>query len=322
MKKRLIELLQGVLFGMSCMIPGFSGGTMLVILGIYEKFTDSVGKLSKKPLKALGELWAYIIGALVGLGLAAITIVECLNHFPIITSGFFVGLVVATLPLIIRNIKKAKTTIGSIITFIGFCAIAIVLAFSEELGLAIDTDFTVPKVSSIIYIILVSTLGSATMIIPAASGMTVLLVFGVHAPLMSKLGSMINGIFKGNFLPFKENLWFMLPFIVGIFIGTIGISRVISKLLEKHASLVWYAILALIIVSPITIYKDAYQKRILPNPDILNSIQNHLVLNIILSIVFAIIGFVLLYYFYNYQRKKELEKSSEPEVEDSNDDVA
>ena len=160
------------------------------------------------------------------------------------------------------------------------------------------------------------------MIIPAASGMTVLLVFGVHAPLMSKLGSMINGIFKGNFLPFKENLWFMLPFIVGIFIGTIGISRVISKLLEKHASLVWYAILALIIVSPITIYKDAYQKRILPNPDILNSIQNHLVLNIILSIVFAIIGFVLLYYFYNYQRKKELEKSSEPEVEDSNDEVA
>lgn len=322
MKKRLIELLQGVLFGMSCMIPGFSGGTMLVILGIYEKFTDSVGKLSKKPLKALGELWAYIIGALVGLGLAAITIVECLNHFPIITSGFFVGLVVATLPLIIRNIKKAKTTIGSIITFIGFCVIAIVLAFSEELGLAIDTDFTVPKVSSIIYIILVSTLGSATMIIPAASGMTVLLVFGVHAPLMSKLGSMINGIFKGNFLPFKENLWFMLPFIVGIFIGTIGISRVISKLLEKHSSLVWYAILALIIVSPITIYKDAYQKRILPNPDILNSIQNHLVLNIILSIVFAIIGFVLLYYFYNYQRKKELEKSSEPEVEDSNDEVA
>ena len=86
------------------------------------------------------------------------------------------------------------------------------------------------------------------------------------------------------------------------------------ELLEKHASLVWYAILALIIVSPITIYKDAYQKRILPNPDILNSIQNHLVLNIILSIVFAIIGFVLLYYFYNYQRKKELEKLEKKKI--------
>ena len=41
MKKRLIELLQGVLFGMSCMIPGFSGGTMLVILGIYDKITSA-----------------------------------------------------------------------------------------------------------------------------------------------------------------------------------------------------------------------------------------------------------------------------------------
>lgn len=322
MKKRLIELLQGILFGMSCMIPGFSGGTMLVILGIYEKFTDSVAKLSKQPFKALGELWAYIIGAVAGLGLAAITIVECLNRFPIVTSGFFVGLVIATLPLIIKNIKKAQTTAGSVIIFVAFCAIAIVLAFSQELGLGIDTDFTIPKVSSIIYITLIATLGSATMIVPAASGMTVLLVFGIHAPLMAKLGSIINGVFKGNFLPIKENLWFMLPFIVGIFIGTIGISRVISKLLEKHASLVWYAILALIIVSPITIYKDAYQKRILPNPDILVSIQNHLVLNIILSVVFAAIGFGLLFYFYNNQKKKEQIIETKLPKEENADEVA
>ena len=45
MKKRLIELLQGVLFGMSCMIPGFSGGTMLVILGIYDKITSYLFQL-------------------------------------------------------------------------------------------------------------------------------------------------------------------------------------------------------------------------------------------------------------------------------------
>lgn len=51
MKKRLIELLQGVLFGMSCMIPGFSGGTMLVILGIYENLQILLGNYLKSLLK-------------------------------------------------------------------------------------------------------------------------------------------------------------------------------------------------------------------------------------------------------------------------------
>ena len=59
MKKRLKEILYGFLFGISCLIPGFSGGTMLLILGIYENFTASLAKLSKKPIEAFKELWLY-----------------------------------------------------------------------------------------------------------------------------------------------------------------------------------------------------------------------------------------------------------------------
>lgn len=53
LKKRLKEILYGFLFGISCLIPGFSGGTMLLILGIYESFTSSLAKLSKNQLKLL-----------------------------------------------------------------------------------------------------------------------------------------------------------------------------------------------------------------------------------------------------------------------------
>lgn len=53
-----------------------------------------------------------------------------------------------------------------------------------------------------------------------------------------------------------------------------------------------------------------------------SGISTDILMALLCMFVFAIIGFVLLYYFYNYQRKKELEKSSEPEVEDSNDEVA
>ncbi len=310
MKRRLIELIHGILFGMSCMIPGFSGGTMLLILGIYEPFTASVAKLSKKPLQALNELWVYIIGALCGLGLAAITVVACLNHFPIIMSGFFVGLVFGTIPVVIKSIRKTKCTVGSVITFVSFLALALVMAFSDELNISINTNFDSPKVFSILYIIVISTLGSATMIIPAASGMTILLIFGVYYPLMTTLGDIIKGFGHLDFQPFLNRAWFILPFIVGIFIGTIGIARVISKLLDKHASIIWYAILALLVVSPITIFKDAYQKRVLPYPELLVSIQSHLPLQIILAVVFAIIGFFLLFYVGKLQEKRTAEKET------------
>ena len=49
------------------MIPGFSGGTMLLILGIYESFTSSLSKLLQKPKEAFGELWLYGIGASIGI---------------------------------------------------------------------------------------------------------------------------------------------------------------------------------------------------------------------------------------------------------------
>ncbi len=310
MKKRLIELLHGILFGMSCMIPGFSGGTMLLILGIYEKFTESVAKLSKQPLKALNELWVYIVGALCGLGLAAITVVACLNSYPIIMSGFFAGLVFGTIPVVIRNIKKTKFTIGSLITFIIFLIVSLVMAFSEELNIAINTNFESATIFAIIYIVIISTLGSATMIIPAASGMTILLIFGVYYPLMTTLGETIKGIAHFDFNPFINKIWFLLPFIIGIFIGTIGIARVISKLLDKHASIIWYAILALLIISPITIFKDAYQKRVLPYPDLLQSIQEYLPFQIVLAIVFSVIGFCLLLYVDYIQIKKDKEKNN------------
>lgn len=311
MKRRLVELIHGILFGMSCMIPGFSGGTMLLILGIYEKFTASVAKLSKKPLQALNELWVYIVGALCGLGLAAVTVVACLNHFPIIMSGLFVGFVFGTIPVVIKNIKKTKCTIGSIVTFICFLAVALVMAFSEELHIAMNTNFEKASVLGIIYIILISTLGSGTMIIPAASGMTVLLIFGVYYPLMTTLGEIIKGLGHFDFQPLINKAWFILPFIIGIFIGTIGVARVISKLLDKHASMIWYAILALLIVSPITIFKDAYQKRVLPFPDLLASIQSHIVLQIILAILFAILGFFLLLYVDKIQTQRLNKKESE-----------
>lgn len=307
--KRLKEILYGFLFGISCLIPGFSGGTMLLILGIYESFTGSIAKISKKPFEAIKELHLYGIGAVVGVVLAIFTVVVCLNKFPLITASFFVGLVIATLPMVLRNIKGEKMKTGDLISYLIFFAIALVMAFGDLIGLDV-INISKPNVGMIIYLFVLSTIAAATMIVPAASGMTILLVAGLYDPIMKVLNDVFMGLLAFDFSPLVNNLWILIPFTLGVIVGIIGIAKIISKLLKTKASLVWYAILALLVTSPITIYRDAWNKRVVPMMD---AFKEHLVLNIILSVVFFAIGFILLTWLDKYQAKKVVDTRKKEE---------
>lgn len=300
MKKRLIELLHGFLFGMSCLIPGFSGGTMLLILGIYETFTASVAKFSKKPFESIKELICYGIGAVLGVVVATLTVVVCLDKFPLITASFFVGLVIATLPIVIRNIKGQKITTGSIISFMVFLIIALGMAFGDLIGLP-SISLATPNIGMIIYILVLAIVASATMIVPAASGMTILLVFGLYDSILRVLSDIFKGLVALDFSPIWNNLWILIPFAIGVLIGVIGIAKIISKLLKTKANLVWYAILALLIASPITIYRDAYMKRIVP---MIDSFMENIKINIVFSVIALIAGFTLLTYLDVIQKRK------------------
>ena len=106
--KRLKELIQGIMFGCSCLIPGFSGGTMLVILGIYEKLTYELSIFFKHPFKVIKNLFYYFIGTILGIIMSAILISKALNNYPLITGCFFVGLVIGTIPIILKNLNVKK----------------------------------------------------------------------------------------------------------------------------------------------------------------------------------------------------------------------
>lgn len=148
------------------------------------------------------------------------------------------------------------------------------------------------------------------MIVPAASGMTILLVAGLYDPIMKVLNDVFMGLLAFDFSLLVNNLWILIPFTLGVIVGIIGIAKIISKLLKTKASLVWYAILALLVTSPITIYRDAWNKRVVPMMD---AFKEHLVLNIILSVVFFAIGFILLTWLDKYQAKKVVDTRKKEE---------
>ena len=75
MKNSILDFLKGICIGIANIIPGFSGGTMAVILNIYERFINGISNLFSHPLKTLKDIWAILLGIVVGvvISIGAIT---------------------------------------------------------------------------------------------------------------------------------------------------------------------------------------------------------------------------------------------------------
>ena len=99
--------------GIANVIPGVSGGTLALTLGIYEQFISSISHL----LSNLKENLKFLIPVGIGMVLAIISmsslITDCFNNFPLPTSTFFMGLVIGGLPLIFNKVKGKKSNVSN-----------------------------------------------------------------------------------------------------------------------------------------------------------------------------------------------------------------
>ena len=301
----------GILIGLSCLIPGFSGGTTALILGIYEELMDNIALITKKFFTAFKALWAIGLGIILGVVLGLVTIVKCLNNWPLITSGFFVGLVIATIPLVVHNMHKEKSKISSWISFSVCALISLVLCFSDKIGLTIDVSK--PSIFIIIFITLITAIGAAMMLIPAASGALVLLMFGLFEPSVVALESSLAGIINGDFSILVSYLYIIIPLIIGGILGVLAVGKIISMIFKKWENQLWHGILGLLVVSVFAIIYNAFHDPLHPEDTTrFDNITNNLTLNIIGAILMLILGFVILTYIVKKidQKTKKLDDTS------------
>lgn len=274
MNKRIKEIIYGFIFGLSCIIPGFSGGTMLVILGIYESFTNSLSKVTNNITIAFKELIFYFIGTFIGSVLGVMLVESLLSKYPFMTSSYFIGLIIPTIVFVIKEIKKNKITFIHYLLFFIFFIISIVISFSKELNITnnnLNNNF--------IYILLISIISSTALIIPGISGMSIFLIFGLYDEIIYSIKSLLSGDWN--------NLNVLIPFIFGFIIGIILISKLITKVLLNKPNLIWSSVLSLLIVSPFIIYKDIYNDNYL-------LFNENKIFHIILSFISIILGILSL----------------------------
>lgn len=225
----LVTLAKGVCMGAADVIPGVSGGTIALLMGIYDKLIASINAVDATALKLLfkgkfKELWKHINGPflfslIAGILLSILLIANAmqflLNNYPIHTWAFFFGLIVASSIFLLKEIKDWKLK-----DYISLC-VGIVL------GVVICTLSPTTTPDSLWFIFLSGAIAICAMILPGISGSFILLILGKYEYIMGTIAAITNG-------EFGYNLLVLALFALGAICGIIAFSRVIHWLLNRY----------------------------------------------------------------------------------------
>ncbi len=237
--KYIIDLLKGMVIGISNIIPGVSGGTMAVVMGIYDKIIYSVNNFFKDIKKNILFLGVLAIGAVTGILLFTNVIDYLIKNFNEQTNFFFIGLIVGTVPLLYKKATERKIKAGNFTGLIlGFIIVA-TLGILEKVNPNASFLSAVFKPNSIGFFV-AGFIAAATMILPGISGSFVLLLIGLYEPIIESVKNfnLINIGLVG----------------VGVLVGFLLMTKLIEKIFNKYPQTAYCIILGLVIGSVFVIY--------------------------------------------------------------------
>lgn len=222
---------KGFMMGSADVVPGVSGGTMALILGIYQRLIDAIKSVDTNTLKSLLSLkisdvfkqihWFFLVVLLSGI-LSAIMFVTRVIKLPELmftnpepVYGLFFGLIVGSVWYVLKGL--GKLTFGNVLwiivgTAIGFRVVTLVPTDTPE---------------DMWFIFLSGSLAITAMILPGISGSFILLILRKYDYILmqfSKLGGPET----------MDALWVLVPFGLGLVIGIVMFSRVLSWLLHHY----------------------------------------------------------------------------------------
>lgn len=244
-------ILKGMVIGVANIIPGVSGGTMAVAMGIYDKLIHAATHLFSEFKKSMKVLLPILLGAVIGIVVVARIIEYAFDKVPIQTNLFFIGLIVGGLPIMTQKVKGKKIQVSHIIACVLFFVLVVGMAAMGEIeGKSADMAFTV---LNCLKLFVVGVVAAATMVIPGVSGSMMLMLMGYYNPVLKTINSFVSNLAKGNLSGLLQDCTVLIPFGIGVVVGIFAIAKIIEKIFEKFPMQAYWAIIGLIVASPFAI---------------------------------------------------------------------
>lgn len=245
------SFLKGIVIGIANIVPGVSGGTMMVSMGIYDKLIHCITHLFSEFKKSVLFLLPIAVGMVFAIAASSFGLVYLFDNFPIQTNLLFVGLILGGLPAIWKKVKGKTMKAGHMIAGILFFAMVVGLAaMGESEGEAADLSFGAVNV---IKLFGVGVIASATMVIPGVSGSMVLMLMGFYNPVLNAIKDFFTALAALDMDGILKGCGILIPFGLGVVAGIFGIAKLVEIIFEKFPLYAYWAIIGLIVSSPIAI---------------------------------------------------------------------
>lgn len=245
------NLLKGMVIGTANIIPGVSGGTMAVSMGIYDKLIHCLTHLFKEFKQSMKFLIPIILGAGIALVGLSFIIEPAFEYFPLQTNCLFIGLIVGGLPAVFKKVKGKGVKLSYIIPFLIFFGIVVGMALlGGTEGEAADLTLSF---GSVVMLFVVGVIASATMVIPGVSGSMMLLLMGYYNPIIATIKNFITALTSFDMQGILQGCGVLIPMGLGVIVGIFGIAKIVEIIFEKFPIQAYWAIIGLIVASPIGI---------------------------------------------------------------------
>lgn len=245
------SILKGFVIGLANVIPGVSGGTMMVSMGIYDRLIHCITHLFSEFKKSVRFLLPIFVGMALAIVIVPFGIEYLFAEYPFQTNLLFIGLIVGGLPAVWKNIKGNPVRPGHVIACLAFFALVAGLALlGGTEGAAADLSFSL---LAVVKLFLVGLVASATMVIPGVSGSMMLLLMGYYHPILEAITNFIKAVLTFDMDGILTGVGILMPFGIGVVAGIFAIAKLIEIIFQKFPLYAYWAIIGLIVSSPVAI---------------------------------------------------------------------
>lgn len=235
----LKNILYGLIIGAVMLIPGVSGGTTAIILGIYDQLVAAVASFFKNVKKNLLFLGSVALGGVIGLVFCAKLLLMLVELWEVPMLCLFAGAIAGSFPLLVRKSHGGFSVRSVLFLLIGF-GLALATAFVPSDLFAIDghgaRDFCI--------LFLLGLPLAVALILPGISFSSILAVFSLHTRFMTALQ------------PKTFDLMFLLPLGLGLVAGVLLTTRLLEKAMNRHPGPTYFCIIGFVLGSVLEIFRS------------------------------------------------------------------
>ncbi len=223
----------GTLMGLANLVPGISGGTMLLAAGVYPGFIAAIAEVTtfRFQVRSMLLLAAVVTSAALAILLLAGTVKGLVVEHRWVMYSLFIGLTLGGVPLVLRMARPVSTPVY--LGGLGGFALMILMRLTGRASDAGDG-------ANGLLMFLSGLAASSAMILPGVSGGYLLLILGQYESILGTLDQFKQGMFI-------ETLPVLIPLGIGIGVGVIGVSNLLRWLLQRFEKATLGALLGLLL---------------------------------------------------------------------------